>query len=53
MNASLISEALLLAVGVGTGLMIGVTVNLRGRSIPLAMEVEWRRHIVERCFSPI
>ena len=40
-----VTEALLLAVGVCVGLMVGVTVNLLGKAIPLAMEVEWRRHI--------
>lgn len=36
-----IRELMLLAVGVGTGLVIGVTGNLLGTAIPLAMEVEW------------
>jgi leader peptidase (prepilin peptidase)/N-methyltransferase len=45
MNASLISEALLFALGLGTGLLVGVIVNLLGRAIPLEMEAEWRRHV--------
>lgn len=38
----LIGETLLLVLGIGTGLLLGITVNLLGRAIPIVMEAEWR-----------
>ena len=38
----LIGETLLLVLGIGTGLLVGITVNLLGRAIPIVMEAEWR-----------